>query len=225
MQTQPEFSQARLRLGVRYNFIVYPIDFAILQRVLTPQDYKVVKPPVPQDLISGGGILDVNGTVATKEDLIVDSLVDKQVIGINGSDTTRLLTAFEQLESGISNELGIQLQERARFYETILYFNVRTGNSPVRVFGNLGNRYPYHSDMSSLLGQEVSPISYRVGPANAPVDSENWFDFTIEPLLSRAASTYHVGFIFRNARRDLVIDILRNSKDKITQALRLLEST
>jgi hypothetical protein len=192
---------------------------------LSTQNYNVVKPPVSQDVVSGGGMIDVNGTVAAKEELTVDSLVDKQVLGINGSDTSRLLTAFEQLETSISTELGIQLQTRARFYETIIYFNVRTGNNPVTVFGNLRNRFPYCNEMSVILEEDVSPISYHIAPVNASVDSENWFDFIIEPLLNRAASTYHIGFIFRNSRRDLVINAFRNSKEKITQALRLLEST
>lgn len=224
LDTNLKFSRANLRLSVKYNFIVYPIDFALLQKVLSTLGYQVVKPPSTQDLIMGG-VLHADGRVAVKENLVVDSLTDKQVLGINGTESEKLIPAFEEVENGLSVELGQPLDEKARFYELVLHYAVETGSNPIEVFANLGKRYPYSTEMSKILGNDVSPFSYRVSPSNVVIDSENWFDFVIEPLTSRATSSYHIGIIYRNKSRAVVIEFLKNIKFTISEALKLLEST
>lgn len=59
----------------------------------------------------------------------MDSLVDKQVLGVNSVNIEKLLPAFEQLEKDLSQQLGINLESKARFYETISHFSVKTGSS------------------------------------------------------------------------------------------------
>lgn len=64
-QNEPEFDRSNLHIGVKYNFIIYPIDFSILSKVLASQGYQVVRPTVPQGLVNSG-IFEVEGTVAKK---------------------------------------------------------------------------------------------------------------------------------------------------------------
>src|SRR5690349_9768843 len=106
VQNQPEFDRSIAHIGVKYNFIIYPIDFAVLNKVLSSQGYSVVRPTGAQDLVAGG-ILEVEGTVARKDDLAVESFADKQVLGVNSKDAEKLLFAFGQLEEALSKELGI----------------------------------------------------------------------------------------------------------------------
>lgn len=124
----------------------------------------------------------------------------------------------------MSTELSLDLETNARFYETISDLAVRTKNNPILTFSTLGNKFPFISELSTIFKQEVSPFSYRISPNNVPINSENWFEFTVEPLANRSTTIYHIGIIYRDRNRSNVIDFLENLRSTVMNVLKLLES-
>jgi hypothetical protein len=95
----------------------------------------VVRPTGPQGLVNSG-IFEVEGTVAKKSGRNNGFTGRQASIGsYNYSvDIEKLLPAFEQLEKDLSQQLGINLESKARFYETISHISVKTGRNPLEVF-------------------------------------------------------------------------------------------
>lgn len=219
---QIEVVLSNVRLSARYGFIIYPIDYGILQKVLTLQGYQVAK--TPNTPIEGISVEPV-GLIAKKGNITVDSLSDKQVIGINANNEQAALSSFEELENGLSTELGIDLTTKKQFYEATMYLAVRTGKNPLTTMSQLRERYPYQKEMSKIFGEDIAPLSYRISPTNRPIDSPDWFEFNIEPLTSRATSFYRVALIYRSSTRSSVMEKVTNSRNMITQTLHMLESS
>lgn len=77
--------------------------------------------------------------------------------------------------------------------------------------------------MSKILGAEVSSFNFRVSPAHTPVESENWFDFTIEPVMNKATVAYHIALVYRNKEKPKVLTKISSLQTIIEDSLRLLE--
>lgn len=170
------------------------------------------------------GSIEIDGQVAKKDDLTVDCIPDKQVLGISSNDNEKLLSEFNELEKEISTELGQNVSENAQFYETIIQLAIKTGKNPLETMAKIRNNYPICNDFSEIVGEEVSPFGIRMSPSKKPLQSEDWFDFKIEPLIVRATTTYYGNFVFRSANREKVLDALTKSKDYFHNILTKLES-
>ena len=223
MENNYKFERADLRISSRYNFVISPLDFSILRKVLKELNYNVMKPPIPQQFVPGG-IIDIDGQIATRNGVAITSNIDKQVLTISSNEEDELLTSFSELEKSLSIEIGLELKDNVHFYETILHFAIKTGNNPIQTFSNLSNDYPFHKEMSNIFNIPVAPLSYRISTKEIPINSRNWFEYTIQPLSSNATTYYHVSLIFRNIERNIVVDIIKRSKEIITSTLKLLET-
>jgi hypothetical protein len=217
-----EVVRSSFRLSAKYNFIIYPLDYSILKKILEKRGFQVVKPPIPGMI--NVGTLEVEGSVGSKEDVTFDSLPDRQVIAVNSSNLMKSLSEFQELENDISNELSLRLGDNARFYETVSDLAVKTKSNPIRVFSTLRNNYPFIDELSKIFCGEVSPFAYRISPNNIPINSENWFEFTAEPLANRSTTVYHIGLVYRNRDRTNVMDFLERLGSTVTEALKILES-
>lgn len=216
-----DYSQENSRLAAKYNFIVYPLDFEVLKKVLRANDYKIPQsPPSP----SPDAIMSVDGIIGKKDEFTVDVNTERQIFGLTSGDHHLLESEFNKLENSISKEIGSELQYKARFYEFVYHAVVKTGSNPMEVMTRLGTRIPIYDEISKIVGQQASPLNLRVCPANALVESEDWFDLTIEPVLNKATVAYHIAFIFRNKDKVGVFAKMSNLNNLIEHSLKLIES-
>jgi hypothetical protein len=212
-----EYKQENLRLAAKYNFIVNPISYHVLWKVLTAQNYQMAGPGQDSAVLSFTGIIGRKGIVTA------DVQTEGQVVGINSINTNSLISAFDELEEDLSEERGERLSTKARFYEAIVQFDVKTSKNPLRVMAHLARKYPYCKEISEIIGEKVVPLGIRYSPAETSIESENWLDFRIEPMLNKAGSSYLVYLVFRRRERLKVIEQIRNSREIAIQCLKLIE--
>lgn len=210
-----EFKQENFRLAGKYNFIVYPIDQAVLRKVLSSQNYQLT--------IQDTAILSINGIIGKKDGITVDVQTEGQVVGVSTTNPTTVLSTFEELEGALSEEIGERLDSKARFYEAIIQFQVKTSKNPMHVMAQLEKNYPYCEQISKIIGEKVAPLSIRFSPANRSIESEDWFDFRIEPMPNKATSSYLILLIFRSGERQKVIEEIKNSRKIASDSLNLIE--
>jgi hypothetical protein len=215
--TTTEYKQENFRLAGRYNFIVNPISYPVLLRILSSQNYQVPE----QDEVTRGWHF--TGVIGKKEDITVEVQTEAQVVGISSVNANILLPAFDTLEGALSQEIGEGLPTKARFYEAIVQFEVKTSMSPLRVMAHLARKYPYCEEISEIIGEKVAPLGIRYFPAGKSIESENWFDFRIEPMLTKAGSSYLIFLVFRRQERLKVIEQIKNSRKIADESLKLIE--
>jgi hypothetical protein len=216
-----EYSQESSRLAAKYDFIVYPLDYAVLKKTLMAQEYRM---PQARGQAPPDSLITVDGIIGKKEEFTIDVNSERQVFGVSSTDYNKLESEFNKLESILSNEVGTELRSSARFYEFIYDAAVRTGNSPLRAMAKLGKGVTVYEKMSKILGANVSPLNVRVLPTDVPIESENWFEFTIEPILNKSNVLYHIGFVFRNKDQSIVLEKISNLKRIVDDVLKLVES-
>ena len=215
------YSQENSRLAAKYDFIVYPLDYGVLKKVLRTYAYKM---PQVHGEAPPEAILTVDGLVGKKDEFTVDVSTERQIFGVSSTSSHKLEHEFNMLEDSISKEIGIELPSKARFYEFIYDAVVKTGSNPLEVMAKIGREIPIYNEISQLLGGQVSPLNLKVSPTNTSVESENWFDFTIEPVLNKATIAYHIGFVFRNKEKTRVLDKISNVNIVVEDSLKLIES-
>ncbi len=216
-----EFTKKSIRLSGKFNFIIFPISIITLRKILSEQDYETPKNP---EIPAGAGIVEIEGQIGKKEGLTVDCQIDRQIIGVNSDDTEKLLSAFDKLDKSISTELGQELSENSQFYETIIQFTIKTGKNPMEILAKLRGKYPLSETISDIIGENASPFTLRYSATGKPIQTTDWFEYRIEPLVQRATTTYYSSFVFRNKDKNKVLEIVKKSQDMAVQIVKEIES-
>ena len=215
-----EFAQKTIRLSGKYDFVIFPLSFAILQGLLTDKGYKPTKLPEGAPPL----ITVIDGQLATKENLTVDCQTERQVIGVNSNDIELLINSFNEIEEIMSTELGDSMSNNNQFYEITAQFTIKTGKNPLDVFAKNREKLSLCEKVSEIMGENISPFGFRFTPTNVSVQSVNWFDIKLEPLVHRSTTIYYGSLVFRNKNREKVIEKTKNVKNNFKSFLNELES-
>jgi len=215
---QPRMRVQEARCGVRLNYVIFPIDFRELRRVLAKYGYELPHidrlPPPPTRIAFGGNIARKGETIIVAESEIGE-------IGVVSRSLQEAKKSFEELANIINSELGISLYENVRFYWYIVHYKVDTGKIPRSQLAKIENDR-YINRFSEILGKDLSMFSIRLSPKDATPNSENWFDIAIEPDLMDER-LYHVGIVFRNPSKSETETFVSNLEDNIIKLLQAIE--
>lgn len=215
-----EFTQQNIRLVAKYNFIIFPISFATLQKLLTDSGYQPIKLPEGSPPLS----MVVAGEIATKKDLTVDFQTDKQILGVRADSADSSISSFNEIEGIVTAELGEPASNSSQFYEAIAQFSIKTGKNPLDVFAENREKLELCEKVSEIMNENVSPFGFRFSPTRGSLQNTDWFDFRLEPLVSRASTTYYGNLVFRSKKREKVIGMTKNVKNHFITLLKELES-
>jgi len=167
----------------------------------------------------------IDGEVATKENLRVDCQIEKQVFGVVSKDIELLISSFNEIEEIMSTELGDAMSNNNQFYEVISQFTIKTDKNPLEIFAQNRERLSLCDKVSEIMDENVSPFGFSFSPTRVPIQSADWFDFKLEPLVSRATTSYYGNLVYRSKDRKKVIEKTKNVKNYFISLLKELEST
>jgi len=216
-----EFGQQTIKLSGKYNFIIFPLGFPSMQKLLKDVGYKPTKLPEGSPPLS----MVIDGEVATKENLRVDCQIEKQVFGVVSKDIELLISSFNEIEEIMSTELGDAMSNNNQFYEVISQFTIKTDKNPLEIFAQNRERLSLCDKVSEIMDENVSPFGFSFSPTRVPIQSADWFDFKLEPLVSRATTSYYGNLVYRSKDRKKVIEKTKNVKNYFISLLKELEST
>jgi len=215
-----KFKDVRIRLSVRLNQIIFPIDGFELIDAFRRGGYILLTSPPPLRPLARGAMLEFRGPIAQKGENIIDGNSDRGFLGVEGPSYESAIRGFNELKELIKGNFGIDFDEGARFYEIIAKFDVDTVKNPLeavsRVFGDNG----LMATIDNILEQETSIFSLRFTPKGRIPNQEEWFDITIEPDLIKPTTTYAILLIYRGADRSKVEKFGEGLESKI---LRLID--
>jgi hypothetical protein len=146
-----------------------------------------------------------------------------QIIAMISVDIEKLLDTFKNVEQMLLSEINSNHINKIFFYEFLIRFIVKSNNSPLKVISNTKRLYPFYEQMTNLLGSEVTPFNLRFSSPNS-IESHDWFDLNIEPLLSSANNRYFINYIIRNNQFDVVQEKMKNSFNIVSKAIDIIEN-
>jgi len=198
-----KLEDVRIRLSVRLNYIIFPIDGFKLIDAFRRAGYVLLTPPPPRPIVRGA-MLEFRGPIAQKGENIIDGNFDRGFLGVEGSSYESAIRGFDELGELIKGNFGIDLDEGARFYEIIAKFDVDSVKNPLEAVGRVCGDDGLMAAINNILEQETSIFSVRFTPKGRVPNHEEWFDITIEPDLIKPTTTYAILVIYRSADRSKV---------------------
>lgn len=213
-----DISPVEIRLGARYNYIVYPLENNFVLRFMLKLGYT----PLRSQFGKPETLRPDEQLVFQKDGITVDFYEPRQIVGLNSNNPEKLTKAFQGLEKNFSSELDEDLSTKIHFYESIMQYSVKSDNNPVKIISNTAASYPYSTEISNIIGSRCAPFNLRYVSTES-MESEQWFDLNIEPLLSSMNNRYLVTYVVRNKKFDLVAEKLLDSKSILSRIIETIE--
>jgi len=216
---KPKIMTQEARCGVRFNYVIFPIDFRELRHALAKNGYELSSieriPPPPARISFGGDI-------ARKQQTMVVVETDSGEIGVVGRSLQEAKDSFKELTDVVKSELGISLHENVRFYWFVVHYKIDTGKTPCNEIAKAENK-DYISRFKQVLGEDISLFSIRLYPKGAIPNQENWFDIAIEPDIMNERF-YHVGVVFRSSEKGKTETFLKDLEDILLKLIGIIEA-
>jgi len=219
-KNQTKMIPQEARYGVQLDYVIFPIDFRDIRRVLAKNGYElspVERLPPPPARIS------FSGEVARKAEMgvVVDS--GSGEIGVVGMSLQQVKDLFEELARVINSELNISLYENVGYYWCHVHYKVDTGRTPLNEIAKVENK-DYIARFSQILREDLTSFSVRLAPKNAIINQQSWFDIAIEPDILNE-KLYHVGVVFRNPNRNKTETFVRNLENNLLKLIEVVEGS
>jgi len=205
---------------VRLSNVIFPIEFRELREALAKNGYELAGlpgpvPPRPARISFSGGI-------ARKGEHIVEIDSDLGTVGVIGKSIETTLEAFGELSRVIIDELGVKLDENARYYEVVAHYNLDTGKNPVRQIEKIIENNFHFKRFGEILGEPTSSFGVRLIPRGKIPNQEEWFDISIEPDILKA-HVYHIGVVFRSPDEKKIISLIKNLGKMLIDLVEVIE--
>lgn len=213
----------RLKISVRFNFILFPIDSIRLIESLKSNGFEILgKMPSPAEVPLKMRV-HVGGTVARKGNGLVDIDPDKQILGVAAPSIDETLSVFNELQQVIKHGLEIDIENRARFFELQATYTFDSDQSPIDNLSRFLSQSDLISEASAILDEDVSPFTLRLVSKGRIPNQEEWLDTTFEPSVVRPHRTYLISLVYRSAQRAKVLSFFKGIESKITGMIDLIE--
>jgi len=163
------------------------------------------------------------GSVATKGDLRLSVDTQRQFVALRGRSFSEVLQAFDDVETLLESEIGLNVESDARYYELQMQgFITSKKMAPLRALSDAANQNILER-LSKVWEQKVANFSLRLVTPNTPPNSVEWFDFRIEPEVSQPEETYYFYWVYRNRAKSDVVSRARESTQKVIDTINTLE--
>lgn len=220
--TQPSFKFASIRLALRFNYVIFPLDQRDFFAGLRDIGFIIVK-ELPRN-VPPGMTATVAGAIARVDGMVLDMDMDRQVIGLEGSSVELVIEKFGQVESLLSDRFGLDLGQNTMFYETIASFQLQTGREPISTMSKLPGFERTIDCFGTVMGRTVTPLAIRMRLSESLPSDKEWFEITIEPFMINPKARYYVSTIFRSPERNKVVDFTKQLQTRVSEVVNSLEN-
>ncbi len=187
-----QLSPLTVSYSVRLNNIILPLDVFTFSKLLVTSGFSTVK--VGETTTEG--LVAVRGDIARKGNTIVRLDQAKMVIGVDGTRKQEVLDVFKEV-SAILSKVGVELSENARFYELLANYMVEADKSPMASIQNFFS--PLKLEQFDKIMESKSTLStVKIVPRDTEIDSEDYYDIVVEPLIPRPHKAYALSVVYRS---------------------------
>lgn len=219
MPIQPDkLSLSGVRLSIRFQNVVFPVDLRTLIGVLQGVGYQPLAqlPPVGLAML---GTVGASGPIAARGTTVVDLNSEREFIGVQDPVVETAVGGFSELVSLLSRTDLFGTELKPWFVELQAQFSLFAGTATKsRISKTLSNRR-FAPAWSKVLGAPVADYQVRVSPRDVSVDSPDFFDVIIEPSLQQTPNGFKIVIIFRHTNSDRVVKFAQALEKNVRQLL------
>lgn len=211
----------RFSFSVRLASIFFPIESGEALDVSRKVGFVLIS-ELPPEVPTGARII-IGGTIARKGDCSIFMDPDRGVLGVRGKHVLEVLSYFDQIQDLIKADLNIDLDADARFYEISAELSITTGKDPIAATTRLFANSKDLARLGRLVDAEVSSYGIRLVPANHAPTGEEWFDYRIEPQVTKPRSEYHSVVVYRSRTKANVVTVSQTLEDRVKNLIKAIE--
>lgn len=220
---QRNFKNLNIRFSIRFNYLLFPFDVVDLIGQLSRAGYTSTIPPQPR--FPGKKIrLGATGTIAQKGDIRIDINDQRGILGAESSSSEFAVKGLNEVLQIIRDNLNIDLNEMASFYELIAHFDIETHKNALEKIEQISEKSKYTKQFSELLNEDTADYSLRLVPRGRAPNQTEWFDVTIEPDVIRPFSSYSVVVVYRSKDKFKVEKFIQDLMQNMRSIIDIIES-
>ena len=216
-----KIKRTQTTLLIRTKDVVFPIDSIEFINTLSKNGYQITARPPPSAPV--GTMLEIYGEVARKTGASVEIDGEKKHVLIRGNESNTVISVFLDVLSIVKYNLSVDLEKNVLFYEGDGFYHIQGEKSPLETISKTES--DVHLSLGKLFGiSQVSPFSIHLFSTGSKVNSVNWFDMSIKPLLpNQTETTYDLTLVLRTENKSNLLNILEGIEQKMSKVIEILE--
>lgn len=212
----------RFDLLVRWKSVLPPFEHPSLIRLLPEKGY-VLSSEIAQQGIPFGGSLEVTGPVATKGNISLSLDAQKPGMSVSGKDPDETTREFDELEKILKESLRFDSTKDARFFEVDCQLLLSSTGSAIAHIRSFTEGISVVSEIGDLLKHPLAIRGFRMSSPEGLMQSENWYDMTLEPAPRSPEHFFFGVLVFRSRDRNAVWDVAGRALEIFDKSASLVE--
>jgi len=214
----------RFLLSVRLGGLFFPLGFSEITQLVDKAGFTLVPPLRERPLVPPvGAQLVVGGRIAQKGDLSFNVDPNRGVITVEGNIIENVVAEFNGIEDLARQEFAVDFIREARFYEIIADLTIAVHKNPVETVSKVFSDSKVLSDFSTILKEKVGNYGVRLAKKRQVPNEEEWFEYSVEPLVAKPRSAYHSTVIYRSKDKDNVMKAATGLIETVGQIVSTME--
>ena len=223
VDTGRELRIERFLFSVRLGGIFFPLGFSEITQLLNKAGFTLSASLRERPSLPAGGQLIVGGRIAQKEDISFNVDPNRSIITVEGSTIENVLKEFNAIEDLARQEFAVDFKREGRFYEIMADLIIVVHKNPVETVSKVFSDYKVLSDFSTILKEEVGNYGVRLAKKRQVPNEEEWFEYSVEPLVAKPRSAYHSTVIYRSKDKDNVMKAATGLIETVGQIVSTME--
>lgn len=191
-----EIERLALRVSVRFNYILFPLDFQAFSKALASRDFEIGGELPKEPLgIPPGGSLGGQGVIASKGDLRADINTDKQFFGVAGQANPKIVAA--ELKSILDSLSGVVDSSRIELFELQARYRLQTERNVFSAIKNAGKKARLVQEATKAFASPMDLFSAQLVAGGMGPNSADYLEVWLQPGLALPDTTLGVGVIMR----------------------------
>lgn len=163
----------------------------------------------------------ISGLIASKNDCLIETNTDRKLIAVEGPGHENVIEIMRELISISQEDFDIDLESDLEYVEFIVNCIVTTEKNPITSFKKFNSTA--FDKFSKFFGHETTSFGIRLAPKDLPPTSRYWYDFQIQPRITKSDREYYVIGIYRSEHLDDVINFSQNINETVSNIIDTIE--
>ena len=214
-----ELNPTIIQYTIKLKNIIFPLDGKSLIDELGPAGFL----PAKLGQVLPNKLVVTRGDIATRGNTVLTVNPQTMLIGIAGTNGNEIISTFNELEP-ILSKCGVDVNQNTRFFETVGEFIIKTNSSPVKSIQGFFKSLKTMEKLGAVIGDNTTSLfTIRMVPKDVVIDSEEYYEIKIEPVIHAPNEKYYAYIVFRSATRANTENFTSNIENKLTNLLEIIE--
>ena len=218
-----EFQNVIVRFSIKFDYVLFPFDIVELIDYLVKAGYAPMVPPPPK-MLGQNVRLSAKGKIAQKGDTEIEVNDERGVLAATSPIPISAMQSLNEIIRIIKEKLGVDLTEKAIFYELMGNLDIKTGRNATEMIERISEKNKCMEEIGKILNHDISNYTLRLVPKGQVPSQTEWLDITIEPNIIKPSTTYRVLLIHRSKDKSQMEKFIQSWMENVTNVIKAVEA-